>query len=52
MVSPTELTIYRCHALSGDRKGAFALHVSPNWRIIFRWGESGPNDVDLEDYHG
>lgn len=35
IVSPDELTIYRCHVLTGDRKGSFALHVSPNWRVTF-----------------
>jgi proteic killer suppression protein len=52
IVSPNELTHFRCHELSGDRKGCFALHVSPNWRITFRWDEGGPFDIDLEDYHG
>lgn len=51
-VHPTELLHYRCHELSGDRKGCFALRVSPNWRLTFRWDERGPYDVDLEDYHG
>lgn len=51
IVSPTELTLYRCHELKGDRKGIYALHVSPNWRLTFRWTEQGPQDVDLEDYH-
>jgi toxin HigB-1 len=51
-VSPTELNIYRCHELTGDRKGTFALAVSPNWRLTFRWDDNGPYDLDLEDYHG
>lgn len=52
ITAPTELTFYKCHALTGDRSGTFALHVSPNWRVIFRWDDRGPYDVDLEDYHG
>jgi proteic killer suppression protein len=52
IVSPHELTINRFHELSGDRKGQFALHVTANWRITFRWDKSGPFDVDFEDYHG
>jgi proteic killer suppression protein len=52
MVSPDELALYRCHALHGDRAGTYALHVSPNWRLTFRWDAQGPYDVDLEDYHG
>lgn len=52
IVAPTELTHFRCHELSGDRKGCFALHISPNWRLTFRWDEGGPCEIDLEDYHG
>jgi proteic killer suppression protein len=51
IVSPAEMTLYRCHELKGDRKGTFALHVSPNWRVTFQWSDQGPFDVDLEDYH-
>lgn len=52
--APEELDIpgYRWHVLKGDRKGAYSLRVSANWRLIFRWSEEGPYDVDLEDYHG
>ena len=42
------------HALSGDRSGTFAMWVSANWRLTFRFehGESGDVlDVDFEDYH-
>ena len=52
VVTPAELTHFRCHELSGDRKGCYALHVSPNWRITFRWDDAGPYEIDLEDYHG
>ena len=51
IVSPAELAHFRWHELSGDRKGCYALHVSPNWRITFRWDEAGPYEIDLEDYH-
>jgi toxin HigB-1 len=42
------------HALSGDRSGTFAMSVSGNWRLTFRFehGDSGDVlDVDFEDYH-
>jgi len=51
ITSPNELTFYRSHALTGDRKGTYSLHVSANWRLTFRWDDTGPYDVDLEDYH-
>ena len=52
VVSPTELTHLRCHELSGPRKGCYSLHISPNWRLTFRWDNQGPHEIDLEDYHG
>lgn len=42
------------HALSGDRSGTFAVSVSGNWRLTFRFehGDTGDVlDVDFEDYH-
>lgn len=42
---------YRFHSLKGDRKGTFAVSVSGNWRITFRFLEGDAFDVNLEDYH-
>jgi proteic killer suppression protein len=42
---------YRFHALKGDRKGSYAISVSGNWRITFRFDAGEALDVDLEDYH-
>ena len=42
---------YRFHALKGDRKGAYAVSVSGNWRLTFRFMEGDAVDVNLEDYH-
>jgi toxin HigB-1 len=42
---------YKFHALKGDRKGIYAVSVSGNWRITFRFESGGAIDVDLEDYH-
>lgn len=42
------------HALTGDRFGSFAMSVSGNWRLTFRFeqGDKGDIlDVDFEDYH-
>ncbi len=41
----------RLHPLTGDRKGFYAVDVSGNWRIIFRFEEGDAVDVDLIDYH-
>lgn len=42
---------YRFHALKGDRKGAYAVDASGNYRITFRCDGADAVDVDLEDYH-
>jgi proteic killer suppression protein len=39
------------HGLKGDRKGTYAVSVSGNWRITFRFAEGDALDVNLEDYH-
>jgi proteic killer suppression protein len=42
----------RLEALKGDLHGFFSIRVNGQWRIIFRWTSSGPEDVDVVDYHG
>ncbi|HEY9010186.1 MAG TPA: type II toxin-antitoxin system RelE/ParE family toxin [Devosia sp.] len=44
---------WKAHRLSGDRKGTWALHVSPNWRLTFSVDgeEIEIIDLDFEDYH-
>ena len=39
----------RFHALTGDRKGRFAVTVSANWRVTFGWSGENAVEVDLED---
>jgi proteic killer suppression protein len=42
------------HALQGPRSGTYAMTVSGNWRLTFRFehGDRGDVlDVDFEDYH-
>jgi proteic killer suppression protein len=41
----------RLHALKGDMKGLWAVTVRANWRVIFRFDDQGPFDVDYLDYH-
>jgi proteic killer suppression protein len=42
---------WKAHQLTGDRKGAWSLFVSKNWRITFRVDETEIIDLDYEDYH-
>jgi proteic killer suppression protein len=41
----------RLEALKGDRKGQFSVRVNDQWRICFVWAESGPDEVEIVDYH-
>lgn len=52
-VRPEDMNLpgYKFHGLKGDRKGTFAVSVSGNWRITFRFEAGDALDVNLEDYH-
>ncbi len=39
------------HELSGDRQGDWAVNVSGNWRVTFRFVGKDADAVDYEDYH-
>lgn len=41
----------RLKALRGDLKGKYSIRVNAQWRIVFRWTEEGPEDVEVMDYH-
>lgn len=41
----------RLEALKGNRKGQHSIRVNQQWRVCFRWTESGPADVEIVDYH-
>jgi proteic killer suppression protein len=38
-------------ALRGDFEGYYSIRINDQWRIIFRWSNSGPYDVKITDYH-
>lgn len=42
---------YGFHGLSPRSGGVFAVSVSGNWRITFRFVDGNAVDVNLEDYH-
>lgn len=46
-----DLPGYRLHRLKGDWHDYYAMTVSGNWRIIFRFENGDARDVDLIDYH-
>jgi proteic killer suppression protein len=41
----------RLEALKGDLLGYYSIRVNDQWRILFRWTDLGPLDVDVVDYH-
>ena len=41
----------RLEALKGDLAGLHSLRINDRWRILFRWTDSGPTDVEIRDYH-
>ena len=46
-----DLPGFGLHPLRGDRAGSWAVRVSGNWRIVFRFDGRDVRDVDLVDYH-
>lgn len=42
---------YRLHPLKGNLTDFWAVTVSGNWRIVFRFQSGHACDVDLIDYH-
>ena len=50
-IADMDIPGFRLHPLKGDRKGQWAIDVSRNWRLVFRFAEGNTYDVDYEDYH-
>jgi proteic killer suppression protein len=49
--SDLDLPGFRLHPLRGKLAGFWAVSVTANWRVIFRFKEGDAVDVDLVDYH-
>jgi proteic killer suppression protein len=41
----------RLEDLKGNLAGFHSIRVNDQWRVVFRWTESGPIDVSVMDYH-
>jgi len=41
----------KLEALSGNRKGQHGIRINDQYRIGFVWTESGPDQVEIVDYH-
>ena len=51
--SPSGMDIpgFRLPPLKGRMQGHFAVSVSSNWRVTFRFDDGHAVDVDYVDYH-
>lgn len=41
----------RLEALKRELAGYPSIRINDQWRVVFRWLDSGPADVDIRDYH-
>ena len=41
----------RLEALTRDRKGQHSIRINEQYRICFMWTDSGPDKVEIADYH-
>ena len=46
-----DLPGFRLHALAGELRGHYAVSVSGNWRVTFRFEAGHAVDVGYTDYH-
>jgi proteic killer suppression protein len=46
-----DLPGFRLHPLKGPLRGHWAVWVSGNWRVTFRFEEGEAVDLDYLDYH-
>jgi len=51
MIEDMDKPGYRLHALKGKLKGHWAIDVSGNWRIVFKFEDGDAYIVNYEDYH-
>ncbi len=38
-------------ALKGGRKGQYSIRINRQWRICFKYGSRGFEEVEITDYH-
>lgn len=38
-------------ALAGKLAGRHSIRINNQWRIVFRWTDAGPAEVEIVDYH-
>jgi proteic killer suppression protein len=41
----------RLEKLVGNRDGQHSIRINDKWRICFKWTDTGPEYVEITDYH-
>jgi len=41
----------RLEALTRNRQGQYSVRINDQYRICFKWSETGPIEVEITDYH-
>jgi proteic killer suppression protein len=41
----------RLEALVADREGQYSIRINKQWRLCFRFGKSGPEDVEISKHY-
>jgi proteic killer suppression protein len=41
----------RLEPLKGELSGRHSIRINDQWRIVFRWTDAGPAEVEITDYH-
>jgi addiction module HigA family antidote len=41
----------RLEALKGNLAGKWSIRINHQWRIVFRWTNAGPDEVEIVDYY-
>jgi proteic killer suppression protein len=49
-IEALRLPTFGLHPLKGELKGFWAVTMSANWRVIFRFEDGTASDIDLVDY--
>lgn len=41
----------RLEKLSGNLKEFYSIRINKQWRIVFKWNNGNPSEVEIIDYH-
>lgn len=50
-ITDMDIPNFGLHPLKGERKGEWAVSVSGNWRITFKFRDGNAYSLNYEDYH-